>query len=302
MKKKKKNKYINIMIIPDSNHEVKNLKISIPFLKITMISILTILLSLGTLSIYSLGQNTYLYESLKQKDAKIADLTKINSQQENKIAVLDKNAQLISEKIKNLNELEDKVMRMVGLSSTKTSRGNITRDSRNTSSISYDENTTTQLATEIDQKSKDLENLMAKVSDRLDYLNSIPSIYPVYGTITSPFGMRKSPYGYGSEFHPGIDIAVPVGTPVKAAGNGTVTYAGWLSGYGKAIMIDHGYGITSVYGHNSEILVKVGQNVKRGDIIAKSGNTGRSTGPHVHFEVRLNGNPIDPMKYLAKEN
>ncbi|MGB9680197.1 MAG: M23 family metallopeptidase [Minisyncoccia bacterium] len=302
MKKKKKNKYINIMIIPDSNHEVKNLKISIPFLKITMISILTILLSLGTLSIYSLGQNTYLYESLKQKDAKIADLTKINSQQENKIAVLDKNAQLISEKIKNLNELEDKVMRMVGLSSTKTSRGNITRDSRNTSSISYDENTTTQLASEIDQKSKDLENLMAKVSDRLNYLNSIPSIYPVYGTITSPFGMRKSPYGYGSEFHPGIDIAVPVGTPVKAAGSGTVTYAGWLSGYGKAIMIDHGYGITSVYGHNSEILVKVGQTVKRGDIIAKSGNTGRSTGPHVHFEVRLNGNPIDPMKYLAKEN
>lgn len=300
--KKKKKKYLNIMIIPDSNQQIKSFKISIPLIKTVAIVAFSIIMAATASLVYFGKTTTYLYTVIAEKDKKIEQLTSVKEEQDKKIATLDKNAQLVSERIKGLNELEEKVRRMVGLSTPATSRGSVSRDGRSDANISYDNETTAELISQIDQKTQSLQDLISKVAARLDYLNSIPSAYPVYGTITSPFGMRKSPFGYGSEFHPGIDISVPVGTPVKAAGKGVVTYAGWLTGYGNAVIIDHGYGIESVYGHNSEILVKVGQSVKRGDIIAKSGNTGRSTGPHVHFEVRVNGNPVDPMKYLAKGN
>jgi murein DD-endopeptidase MepM/ murein hydrolase activator NlpD len=300
--KKKKKKYLNIMIIPDSNQQIKSFKISIPLIKTVAIVAFSIIMAATASLVYFGKTTTYLYTMIAEKDKKIEQLTSVKEEQDKKIATLDKNAQLVSERIKGLNELEEKVRRMVGLSTPATSRGSVSRDGRSDANISYDNKTTAEFISQIDQKTQSLQDLISKVAARLDYLNSIPSAYPVYGTITSPFGMRKSPFGYGSEFHPGIDISVPVGTPVKAAGKGVVTYAGWLTGYGNAVIIDHGYGIESVYGHNSEILVKVGQSVKRGDIIAKSGNTGRSTGPHVHFEVRVNGNPIDPMKYLAKGN
>lgn len=290
------------MIIPDSNQQIKSFKISIPLIKTVAIVAFSIIMAATASLVYFGKTTTYLYTMIAEKDKKIEQLTSVKEEQDKKIATLDKNAQLVSERIKGLNELEEKVRRMVGLSTPATSRGSVSRNGRSDANISYDNETTAELISQIDQKTQSLQDLISKVAARLDYLNSIPSAYPVYGTITSPFGMRKSPFGYGSEFHPGIDISVPVGTPVKAAGKGVVTYAGWLTGYGNAVIIDHGYGIESVYGHNSEILVKVGQSVKRGDIIAKSGNTGRSTGPHVHFEVRVNGNPIDPMKYLAKGN
>jgi len=290
------------MIIPNSNQQIKSFKISIPLIKTVAIVAFSIIMAATASLVYFGKTTTYLYTVIAEKDKKIEQLTSVKEEQDKKIATLDRNAQLVSERIKGLNELEEKVKRMVGLSTPATSRGSVSRDSRSDTNISYDNETTAELISQIDQKTQSLQDLISKVAARLDYLNSIPSAYPVYGTITSPFGMRKSPFGYGTEFHPGIDISVPVGTPVKAAGKGVVTYAGWLTGYGNAVIIDHGYGIESVYGHNSEILVKVGQSVKRGDIIAKSGNTGRSTGPHVHFEVRVNGNPVDPMKYLAKGN
>ncbi len=290
------------MIIPDSNQQIKSFKISIPLIKTVAIVAFSIIMA-ATASLVYFGKTTaYLYTVISEKDKKIEQLTSIKEEQNKKIATLDRNAQLVNERIKGLNELEEKVRRMVGLSTPTTSRGSVSRGTRSDANISYDNETTAELISQIDQKTQNLQDLISKVAARLDYLNSIPSAYPVYGTTTSPFGMRKSPFGYGTEFHPGMDISVPTGTPVKAAGKGRVTYAGWLSGYGKVVIIDHGYGIQSVYGHNSEILVKVGQSVKRGDIIAKSGNTGRSTGPHVHFEVRVNGNPVDPMKYLAKGN
>lgn len=299
MHKKEKNKYINIMIVPDSKHEIKSFKVSIPFIKSIALTVFALFFSVTIALIYFGGINAYLYTTIKQKDEKIAELSSIKNNQDKKIAMLNENAKIVDNKIKSLNELEEKVKRLVGLSSSNTSRGGFSRDKR---SITYDNETTSRLTSEINQKTEDYKALLTKVADRLDYLNSIPSSYPVQGIITSPFGSRKSPYGSYTEFHPGIDIAVDYGTPVRAAGKGVITYAGWISGYGKAVIIDHGYGITSVYGHNSQLLVKVGQSVNRGDIIAKSGDTGRSTGPHVHFEVRVNGNPVSPMTYLAKGN
>jgi murein DD-endopeptidase MepM/ murein hydrolase activator NlpD len=98
--------------------------------------------------------------------------------------------------------------------------------------------------------------------------------------------------------HEGIDIAVPSGTPVVAAASGTVITAGWLGGYGNLVVIDHGNGLATAYGHNSTVAVGVGQSVAQGEVVAYSGSTGHSTGPHVHFEVRVNGSPVDPLGYL----
>jgi murein DD-endopeptidase MepM/ murein hydrolase activator NlpD len=123
--------------------------------------------------------------------------------------------------------------------------------------------------------------------------------WPLSGPITSPFGTRLNPFGGGnSEFHPGIDIGIAVGTPVAAAAAGRVLIAGWVSGYGEYVAVDHGGGISTGYGHLESIFVSVGQDVQAGQSLGLSGNTGRSTGPHLIFEVRRNGTPVDPTPYL----
>lgn len=122
--------------------------------------------------------------------------------------------------------------------------------------------------------------------------------WPVSGPITSPFGYRVHPIFGTTIFHSGIDIGVPEGTVVHAADGGTVIEADWIEGYGYAVIIDHGNGLQTVYGHNSSLIVSAGQTVSKGQPIAYSGQTGYATGPHVHFEVRDNGSPVDPMGYL----
>jgi murein DD-endopeptidase MepM/ murein hydrolase activator NlpD len=122
--------------------------------------------------------------------------------------------------------------------------------------------------------------------------------WPVSGTITSPFGYRQNPFGGGMEFHQGLDIAAPMGTTVQAASGGTVISAGWYGGYGNYILIDHGGGMATGYGHLSQIFVSAGQQVQKGQAIGAVGSTGMSTGPHLHFEVRIAGKPTDPAAYL----
>jgi murein DD-endopeptidase MepM/ murein hydrolase activator NlpD len=122
--------------------------------------------------------------------------------------------------------------------------------------------------------------------------------WPVTGTITSPFGWRSNPFGGGPEFHQGLDIAAPTGTAVTAAASGTVIMAQWYGGYGNYILIDHGGGYSTGYGHLSAMYVSVGQAVQRGQAIGAVGSTGQSTGPHLHFEVRIAGKPVDPAPRL----
>jgi murein DD-endopeptidase MepM/ murein hydrolase activator NlpD len=122
--------------------------------------------------------------------------------------------------------------------------------------------------------------------------------WPTSGRITSTFGGRKSPGGIGSTNHKGIDIAAAKGTPVYAADGGTVTYAGWMSGYGYLVRINHGNGYETYYGHNSALTVSVGEHVYKGQQIAKVGSTGNSTGNHCHFEIRYNGVAKNPLNYL----
>lgn len=125
-----------------------------------------------------------------------------------------------------------------------------------------------------------------------------PDIWPVSGVVSSHFGFRVSPGGIGSTYHEGLDIASSYGNPVHATANGRITQAGWVNGYGYLVEIDHGNGIKTRYGHNSALLVSVGDQVVQGQTISLIGSTGNSTGPHCHYEVRVNGEAVDPTLFL----
>jgi len=129
-------------------------------------------------------------------------------------------------------------------------------------------------------------------------LASTPSIWPINGWITSGYGSRASPLTGEPGRHMGVDIANETNAPIRAAADGLVTYAGWELGYGRLVAVEHGYGYSTRYGHCARLKVKVGDEVKRGDIIGYIGSTGRSTGSHCHYEVRQHGVPVDPTKYL----
>lgn len=142
------------------------------------------------------------------------------------------------------------------------------------------------------------ESLMKSLKSKRNLLAATPSLRPTKGWFSSTFGYRVSPFTGRKEFHKGLDIANRKGTPIIAPADGLVTYSAkkWL--IGNMISIDHGYGMVTRYGHISKLLKKKGNRVKRGEVIALMGNTGRSTGPHLHYEVRLNGVPVNPAKYI----
>lgn len=143
-----------------------------------------------------------------------------------------------------------------------------------------------------------LTALRQEAADKLAYLAAKPSIWPAYGPVTSEFGVRYNPFGWGTEFHAGIDIGAPYGSPIVATGDGTVIFAGWDAGYGRKVEISHGYGLVTVYAHASELAVSVGDQVETGDVIGYVGSSGRSTAPHLHYEVWLNGRLTDPWEFL----
>ncbi len=127
-----------------------------------------------------------------------------------------------------------------------------------------------------------------------------PDLWPVNSRIASSFGRRMDPFSGEGTYHPGVDLEAPMGTPVRATADGVIRYAEWQSGYGKAIVVDHGSAIHTLYGHLSRFSVIAGQPVRRGEVIGYSGSTGRSSGPHLHYEVRVGGTPVNPYHYLAQ--
>jgi murein DD-endopeptidase MepM/ murein hydrolase activator NlpD len=128
--------------------------------------------------------------------------------------------------------------------------------------------------------------------------NSAPNLWPVEGLVTGSFGERIDPFNGEGAFHSGVDISAGFGQPVVAPADGYVTFADFLGGYGRAVMIDHGHGISTRYGHLANFAVIAGQHIRRGDTIGYVGLSGRSTGPHLHYEVRINDTPVNPYKYL----
>lgn len=155
-----------------------------------------------------------------------------------------------------------------------------------------------------------LSDLLGAIGTRLDSVRdsverrqalaaATPSIWPVAGWLSSPYGSRTDPFNDEKAFHPGLDISADYGTPVVATADGTIESAGNSGAYGLEVVVDHGFGITTKYGHMSRIAVMAGQHVKRGDTVGYVGSTGRSTGPHLHYEIWMNGRLTNPMTLLA---
>ena len=156
---------------------------------------------------------------------------------------------------------------------------------------------------ETGEKSKRMEReltlLFERMASQKDLLSATPSIRPAGGGwVSSGFGYRVDPFTGRRRMHKGLDFAAMTGTPIYAPADGVVSYSGREGGYGKIVSIDHGYGIVTRYAHNSRLLVKTGEKVKRWQKIAEVGSTGRSSGPHLHYEVRVNGVPVNPENYI----
>ena len=167
----------------------------------------------------------------------------------------------------------------------------------------YDRDTSERMYEEIMAASQEVANMIRRSQMSFAGYSGAPAgaggmIWPISGPITSEFGWRTHPIFGTARFHSGLDIGGDYGMPIYAAASGTVIYAGWISGYGNAVIIDHGGGVTTLYGHNDSLNVSEGENVAQGQVIAMCGSTGNSTGPHCHFEVRENGEPVSPYGYL----
>jgi murein DD-endopeptidase MepM/ murein hydrolase activator NlpD len=148
---------------------------------------------------------------------------------------------------------------------------------------------------------KRIEDLYEQNTDRIRFVNASPNHLPLNAWVTSEFGMRRHPITGRYQMHQGIDMAAAYGTPIKAPADGLVVFNGYSGGHGQVVVLDHGYGVATLFAHTSRTNVKIGQRVQLGDTVAFVGSTGASTGPHLHYEVRVDGLPTDPMMFVASQ-
>lgn len=237
-------------------------------------------------------------------EREIQDLKKLGEDKDEKISALKTTTNDIQEKIdevdlllKDIEKLQKQLEKKAGIATASRS-SNI---SRKTTLENLEPGEGLENLKEVlDEKEKELESFIVEIDNRFKYLASIPDLWPASGRLTSRYGNRRNPFGRGTRFHKGIDIANSHGTNIKAAGTGVITYSGTRSGYGRVIIIKHSSGYETLYAHNSKNLVKVGEKVEKGQIIAKMGTTGRTTGCHLHFEVHKNGKPINPLTMINR--
>ncbi len=299
-------KYLSIVLVPHSSSNVKVLRFTSFYAKLVVcfVLLITVFVGGGLYISKMLDEN----KALKQN---INDLYSTNSEQRKLIneksgevnrlkdessAFKDTVNDKIEEYTKNFNKLTDTYIKEQ--TSAKANRSG----ERNGNSFSNDIRVLKDNLDDLSQLYShtafpvaDLTSAEAKLEK---YLDIIPTLWPAKGDITDNFGYRKDPFTRRTKYHEGIDIGADYGSNIKAAASGKVIFAERTGGTGQTVKIDHGRGITTVYGHASKLLAKVGQIVKKGDVIAKVGSSGRSTGPHLHFEVRLYGTAVDPLQYL----
>lgn len=302
--KSKINDKYTLMLIPHNGKESKsyNFRSSV----IAKIGIVFyILLFLGIIG--ALRTSIVVYDAYASQH-ELAAYRSEKAVQEQKLADLQKENEKMQQEMAEISALENEVRKELG-NNKQPSRGGIDRSQymgqggpiqADIKMIDVYAAQTKNLQTEIQQKKENLSNLLAQLKERNARLNATPDIWPTAGgSITSYFGGRANPFsGYGYDYHPGIDIGNDYGAPIYAGADGHVEFAGWFGGYGRYVKISHGYGYETAYGHMSSIAVSSGDYVKKGEVIGYVGSSGYSTGPHLHYEVIINGQDSDPLELI----
>lgn len=295
MRRKNRDQQVTFMIIPESSVNPRNYtlsKRSIKRIAAGATVLMVVFIILGYSFISGLDSVRYIQNLKTDNSNKEATIIKLEAE----ITQLNKEQELIQKKQNNLRSI-------MGLPATNTSsREYVETNQEQTANNQPDrELIAQQMGREIKSLQSELDTFLVKARKNPTYYRSTPNLWPVQGELSSAFGYRKSPMGgSNSSFHDGVDIASQVGTKIASAGDGTVVFSGRMAVYGQTIIIDHGNGLQSKYGHNSQLLVKKGSRVKKGEVIARMGSTGRSTGPHLHFSIYKNGQTVDPMQYLLE--
>ena len=290
------NREYTIKIIPHRGENVQSIRLPIRTIKYGIAS-----LCLGAiLFVGAFGYATYNVYVQKSNTAEIGELRQVNSLQQEQLLLLAKKASALQADMEKLNELETEIRQLSAPADGSSNPGaGGTHDGqggpRIQPSIQNVSDALANIEKTMAQRKESLEALQQQLTVKQAEMAVTPSIWPASGDVSSPYGLRWN----GTDFHPGIDIANDAGTPIVATADGVVTTAGWnAGGYGNMVDIDHGNGITTRYGHAQRVVVTAGQQVKRGQVIAYMGSTGFSTGPHVHYEVRVNGQAVNPSRYL----
>mgnify|MGYP000950764508 CR=1 FL=1 len=300
-----KNKYTLILIPPDHG-PARQLQMTRKGKRLLLSGLCSIGLILGGLFAGTL----YLASTVGTLETQLAQMEELkqdNLAKEQEIARLKAESLQVAQDISQIQELELKLMSILSLDpSNSSSLSPISAQSKDTNqslSRGMFSGSTQTLISDPAQISHELSRLQAYYNLALEYqeqIERIPSILPLKEVteIASEFGYRRNPFGgYSKEFHSGVDLPCNYGTEVYATASGVVSYAGYDRVYGYKLEIDHGNGIETIYAHNSRLLVKKGTQVKKGDLIAYSGNSGRSTGAHLHYGARVNGEYVDPLKF-----
>ena len=286
-------KRFTILVIPEGSHQVRRFGLKRTVLQYSIAAAVVVLLGLSALIVDYIRtnldhnelerlqvENQLQREELHQLVVKLEDLRKemvVLAQNDAKVRVMAK-----------LTGPKGDLMTGVGGPLEEDAGAGISELQRQIDAI--------RMA--IDLRRDSQEEVQGFLNDQRSFLGAKPQGWPAKGWLTSSFGMRKSPFSGRMKMHEGLDIAARTGTPIYATADGVVSRAETSPGYGKLVVVDHGYGYRTYYAHNSKIFVKVGQRIKRGDKLAAVGNTGTSTGSHVHYEVRLNGVPLNPSKFI----
>jgi murein DD-endopeptidase MepM/ murein hydrolase activator NlpD len=295
----KNNKYFTVLIVPEKAARVKKLHISK----------LSVQIALGFLGSFIIAASvmTYLYFNSLEKMSELRSLREVTQNQRLQIMVfsdqideLKKNMARIKQfdsKLRNITNLESGSSEgMLGLGGPMPDdEGYFSGKVPNTARIQSEVD---QLKSEVKVREKSLQEITEYIEDKKSLLASTPSVWPTRGWVTSGFGNRIYPFTGERRMHEGLDIAASYFTPVVSVADGIVTLVGEEDNYGRTVVVDHGYGYSTRFGHLQNFFVRVGQKVRRGQKIGTVGNTGKSTGPHLHYEVRVNGVPTNPKNYI----
>ena len=301
----KKKEYLTFIFLPGPHARVRTLKISKSLIKAVLLSLVGVLvLPVFLIREYNdvkgkVGGLQSMREELMQQKAQVQNFAlNLNDYKRQMFLIRD-----LDTKLRQAASLSprDKAQQLLGIGGAdELGLQNLAAigEKKPDEALREMHQELTELQGAASKEETSLQTLLAYFEDKRSLYASTPAVWPVRGWVTSPFGNRISPVNGKTQFHEGIDIAAQIGTPVCAPADGVVVKAGFTAGYGNVVELSHGYGMRTVFGHNSRLNVVPGQHVKREDIIAYTGDSGSSTGPHLHYEVRVNGLPVNPARYL----